>query len=177
VIGLSEVREDANSELEALKNQLKEEQARADEYVSKYKYLLADYDNYRKRVEKESEIRVRSDIEKFLIKLINLRDDYVRAIESAKKSDNPQAIIDGLDSILRNMDSILKEEGVREIEAVGKAFDPNTHEAISFVDSDEYPENTVTAEIRKGYMLSDKVIRPSLVEISKKVSAKHEGGV
>ncbi|MFQ5940754.1 MAG: nucleotide exchange factor GrpE [Nitrososphaerales archaeon] len=165
---------ETETEIEVLKEQLKKKQAEADEYISKYKYLLADYDNYRKRVEKESEIIVRRKIEKFLIKVIALRDDYVRAIETAKSIDSPE-LVDGLESILKNLDRILKEEGVEEIKSIGKIFDPNIHEAISFVDNEEYPENTITGEIRKGYMLSDRVIRPSLVEVSKKTAVESNG--
>lgn len=193
VIGLPETNHDANTEMEMLKEQLKKEQAKAEEYSKeiemlkdqlkelssveeRYKYKLAEIDNYRKQIEKESQIHVKVKIEEFLKKLINLRDDYLRAIETAKKSNGPAVIINGLESILKNLDVILKEEGVREIDAVGKAFDPIMHEAISFVDTNEYPENTVTAEIRKGYMLSDRVIRPSLVEVSKKANTKSEEG-
>lgn len=193
VIGLPETNHDANTEMEMLKEQLKKEQAKAEEYSKeiemlkdqlkelsgveeRYKYKLAEIDNYRKQIEREAQIQVKVKIEEFLKKLINLRDDYLRAIETAKKSNGPAMIINGLESILKNLDVILKEEGVREIDAVGKAFDPSIHEAISFVDTSEYPENTVTAEIRKGYMLSDRVIRPSLVEVSKKANDKSEEG-
>ena len=193
VIGLPETNHDANTEMEMLKEQLKKEQAKAEEYSreiemlkdqlkelsgieERYKYKLAEIDNYRKQIEREAQIHVKVKIEEFLKKLINLRDDYLRAIETAKKSNGPAVIINGLESILKNLDVILKEEGVREIDAVGEAFDPSMHEAISFVDTNEYPENTVTAEIRKGYMLSDRVIRPSLVEVSKKTNAKSEEG-
>lgn len=193
VIGLPETNHDANTEMEMLKEQLKKEQAKAEEYSKeiemlkdqlkelsgveeRYKYKLAEIDNYRKQIEREAQIHVKVKIEEFLKKLINLRDDYLRAIETAKKSNGPAVIINGLESILKNLDVILKEDGVREIDAVGKAFDPSMHEAISFVDTSEYPENTVTAEIRKGYMLSDRVIRPSLVEVSKKANAKSEEG-
>ena len=193
VIGLPETNHDANTEIEMLKDQLKKEQAKAEEYSreiemlkdqlkdlsgveERYKYKLAEIDNYRKQIEREAQIHVKVKIEEFLKKLINLRDDYLRAVETAKKSNGPAVIINGLESILKNLDVILKEEGVREIDAVGEAFDPSMHEAISFVDTNEYPENTVTAEIRKGYMLSDRVIRPSLVEVSKKANAKSEEG-
>lgn len=193
VIGLPETNHDANTEMEMLKEQLKKEQAKAEEYSKeiemlkdqlkelssveeRYKYKLAEIDNYRKQIEKESQIQVKVKIEEFLKKLINLRDDYLRAVETAKKSNGPAVIINGLESILKNLDVILKEEGVREIDAVGKTFNPSMHEAISFVDTNEYPENTVTAEIRKGYMLSDRVIRPSLVEVSKKANTKSEEG-
>lgn len=193
VIGLPETNHDANTEMEMLKEQLKKEQAKAEEYSKeiemlkdqlkelsgveeRYKYKLAEIDNYRKQIERESQIHIKVKIEEFLKKLINLRDDYLRAIETAKKSNGPAVIINGLESILKNLDVILKEEGVREIDAVGKTFDPSMHETISFVDTNEYPENTVTAEIRKGYMLSDRVIRPSLVEVSKKANDKSEEG-
>lgn len=192
MIGLSETDNTTDSEIETLKEQLKKEQALVEEHRKEietlkkqleelsdaeehYKYKLAEIANYRKQIEKESEIRVRREIEKFLVKLINLRDDYLRAIDSAKADNNP-ALVNGLESILKNLDGVLKEEGVKEIDAVGKIFDPNIHEAVSFIDNDEYPENTVTAEIRKGYMLNDRVIRPSLVEVSKKTNVKSNGG-
>ena len=162
-------------ELNKLKEELKKEKQMAEEYLSKYKYLLADYDNYRKRLDKEAEIRVRREVEKFMLKLLDLHDDYIRAIEIVKKSDSTNTIINGLESILKNLDNILNEEGIVEIKALGKSFDPNLHEAVSFVDSVELPENTVTTEIRKGYMLSDRVIRPSLVEVSKRPNVNTGG--
>ena len=173
MIALVETNYDADIEIEMLKEQLKKKQAEAEENLNKYKYLLADYDNYRKSVQRESGIIVRREIEKFLMKLIDLRDDYIRAIQSAKKSDNP--VVGGLQLILKNLDGILKEEGIEEINVVGKTFDPNMHEAISFVPNDEYPENTIITEIRKGYMLSNRVVRPSLVEVSKKTNVKSNG--
>jgi len=173
---LSETDQDnAQLELDKLKDELKKEKERAEEYLSKYKYLLADYDNYRKRLDKEADIRVRREVEKFILKLLALRDDYIRAIEIVKKNDNTNTIINGLEGVLKNLDNILKEEGIVEIDALGKSFDPNMHEAVSFVDSVELPENTVTTEIRKGYMLSDRVIRPSLVEVSKRPNVKSGG--
>lgn len=177
MICLSEADQDNTQldELNKLKEELKRENERAEEYLSKYKYLLADYDNYRKRLDKEAEIRIRREVEKFLLKLLDLRDDYVRAIEVVKKSNNEGTLIRGLESVLKNLDNILKEEGIMEIDALGKSFDPNLHEAVSFVDSIELPENTITNEIRKGYMLSDRVIRPSLVEVSKRPNLKTGG--
>ncbi|NMJ86654.1 MAG: nucleotide exchange factor GrpE [Thaumarchaeota archaeon] len=174
MIDMVETNHDVDTEIGILKEQLKKNEAEAEENLNKYKYLLADYDNYRKSIEKESEIIVRREIEKFVMKMIYLRDDYVRAIEIAKSSDNP-ALVNGLESTLKNLDNILKEEGVNEIEAVGKTLDPNIHEVISFVVNDKYPENIITVEIRKGYMLSDRVIRPSLVEVSKKNDIKSNG--
>jgi molecular chaperone GrpE len=83
------------------------------------------------------------------------------------KSDT--VIVEGLQGILKNFDNLLSSEGVIEIEAAGTPFDPNIHDAISFKYSEDVPENTVTREIRNGYMLNNKVLRPSLVETSKKI--------
>jgi molecular chaperone GrpE len=103
-----------------------------------------------------------------LLKFLNIRDDYLRALSVARQSKSEQGVvIEGLEGILKNIDSLLVSEGVREIEAVGTPFDPNVHDAIAYSARDDLAENTVTAEIRKGYMLNGRVLRPSLVEISK----------
>jgi molecular chaperone GrpE len=103
-----------------------------------------------------------------LLKFLTIRDDYLRALSVARQSKSEQVVvIEGLEGILKNIDSLLASEGVREIEAVGTPFDPNVHDAIAYSARDDLAENTVTAEIRKGYMLNDRVLRPSLVEISK----------
>jgi molecular chaperone GrpE len=103
------------------------------------------------------------------MKFLNIRDDYSRALEIAKQSKSETVVIEGLEAILKNLDSVLKSEGVMEIETIGTPFDPNIHDAISFSYQDNVSENAVTGEIRKGYMLNNKVLRPSLVEISKKI--------
>jgi molecular chaperone GrpE len=105
-----------------------------------------------------------------LLKFLNIRDDYVRALSVTRQSKSEQiVVIEGLEGILKNIDSLLASEGVREIEAIGTPFDPNVHDAIAYSAQDDLAENTVTAEIRKGYMLNSRVLRPSLVEISKKI--------
>lgn len=156
----------SKDEVEMLKSALKE-------YESRYKYLLADYDNYRKRVEREAEYRVRQGIESFVLKLLNLRDDFMRAVDAARKSADKN-VVEGLEGVLKNLDGILRDAGVVEIPAVGKIFNPNMHEAVSFIYNAELPDLTVTSEIRKGYMMNDKVIRPSLVEVSRR--SVQEGG-
>ncbi|RMF31671.1 MAG: nucleotide exchange factor GrpE [Candidatus Nitrosothermus koennekii] len=137
------------------------------DYETKYKYLLADYDNYRKRVEKEAENRIMAEKARLLLKIINLRDDFERALTALEKGKDTNAIMDGLKAILKNIDNILKEEGVDAIEAEGKKFDPNLHEVVSIITNNKLPDYTITNELRKGYMLNNKVIRPSLVEVSR----------
>jgi molecular chaperone GrpE len=159
-----------DSKIRLLEQELEKAKNEAKEYETKYKYLLAEYDNYRKRLEKEAELRVKHGIETFILKLLDLRDDYIRAIDTVKKGNEKSinAIVSGLEGILKKLDNMLKEVGVVEIEALGKIFDPNLHEAVSFTYNSELPDLTVTNEIRKGYMLNDRVIRPSLVEVSRR---------
>jgi molecular chaperone GrpE len=132
------------------------------------RYLMADFDNYRKQMEKQLASKAESIKAELLLKFLNIRDDYIRALSMAKQSkSDKEVVIEGLEGILKNIDSLLASEGVREIEAVGTPFDPSVHDAIAYAERDGLAENTVTAEIRKGYMLNDRVLRPSLVEISK----------
>ncbi len=134
------------------------------------KYLMADFDNYRKQMEKQVASKAESIKAELLLKFLNIRDDYLRALSVARQSKSEQiVVIEGLEGILKNIDSLLASEGVREIEAIGTPFDPNVHDAIAYSARDDLAENTVTAEIRKGYMLNGRVLRPSLVEISKKI--------
>ena len=144
------------------------------DYESKYKYLLADYDNYRKRVEREAELRILEEKARLLLKIINLRDDFARALDAAKSNDS-KALINGLKAILKNIDNLLKEEGVKEIEAKGKKFDPKLHEVVSIINNNKLPDFTITNEVRKGYMLYGKVLRPSLVEVSRRQEDSSEG--
>jgi molecular chaperone GrpE len=141
----------------------------ADNNLNKLRYLMADFDNYRKRMERQVESKINQGKAELILKFVSIHDDLSRAVETAKQGKSEQVVIEGLEGILRNVEALFDAEGVKEIETTGTPFDPNIHDAISFKYDDTVPENTVIAEIRKGYMISDKVLRPSLVEISKKI--------
>ena len=156
-------------ELDSIKEELYKARESSDNNLNKLKYMMADFDNYRKQMEKQMASKIESSRAELLMKFLNIRDDYSRALEIAKQSKSETVVTEGLEAILKNLDSVLKSEGVMEIETIGTPFDPNIHDAISFSYQDNAPENAVTGEIRKGYMLNNKVLRPSLVEISKKI--------
>ena len=156
-------------ELSRLREDLTQAREIADNNLNKLRYMMADFDNYRKQMEKQLSSKVEASKAEILLKFLNIRDDYLRALEMVKQDNSDPVIIEGLHGILKNFDNLLRSEGVIEIESVGTPFDPNIHDAISFQYSDGVPENTVTSEIRKGYMLNNKVLRPSLVETSKKI--------
>jgi molecular chaperone GrpE len=152
-------------EIAELKSQLEKEKQKVVSLEKKIQYLLADFENLKKRTELDVQNRSNSIIDGIMLKFLLIYDDFVRAKEALSKQD---AEIEGLDAILKNMDSFLSELGVRHIDTLGEIFDPKLHEAISIKEDPSLDENTVTAELRKGYILKDRVIRPSLVEISKK---------
>ena len=161
--------EELRKELQSARQELQKAREFSESTLSKMKYLMADLDNYRKQTEKQIAAKSDSIKAELLLKFLNIRDDYVRALSVARQSKSEPVVIQGLEGILKNIDSMLASEDVMEIETVGTPFDPNVHDAIAYSDNDELPENSVTTEIRKGYMLNGRVLRPSLVEISKKI--------
>jgi molecular chaperone GrpE len=160
---------DNKVELFQLREDLRKARDSADDSLNKLRYMVADFDNYRKQTEKQVSYKIEASRAEILLKFLNIRDDYLRALNIIKHDKPDAVIIEGLQGILKNFDNLLSSEGVVEIESVGTPFDPNIHDALNFSYSDRLPENTVTNEIRKGYMYNNKVLRPSLVEISKKI--------
>ena len=151
--------------VDALKTQLKKEKEKVSSYETKIQYLLADFENLKKRSEVDVQTRVGSITDGIVLKFLGIYDDFIRAKDAmSKQGINTQ----GLDAILKNMDTFLAESGVKPIDAVGEIFDPRLHEAISVKEDLTLDDNTITTEFRKGYILKDRVIRPSLVEISKR---------
>jgi molecular chaperone GrpE len=154
-----------NESLNDLKNKLEKEQQRSQDLENKLKYALADFQNLTKKTQSEIDNGINSKISKFMSEFLNIYDDFKRAKEAFAKNEGN---IEGLDSIVKNMESLLEKNQVSAIEALGEIFDPNLHEAISVINDNKLDEGTITKEIRKGYISQNRVIRPTLVEISKK---------
>jgi molecular chaperone GrpE len=156
-------------ELAEVKEMLSNTKELAENNLNKLKYMAADFDNYRKQVERQMNSKIESNRGELLFKFLGVYDDFSRALEMAEQSKSDPLVIEGLRGINKNLKHLLESEQVREIEAVDTPFDPNIHDAISFSFHDDLPESTVTKELRKGYMINDKILRPSLVEVSKKI--------
>ncbi|WP_455277305.1 nucleotide exchange factor GrpE [[Eubacterium] cellulosolvens] len=154
-------------ELDELKKNLKEEQSKSNDYLDKLKYLQAEFENSQKQTEKEIESSVRAEREKLLLEMIEILDELEIAFDSGIKSKSGKAIIKGLELILRKFRDTLKKEGLSEIDAIGKPLDPELHEAVSQVEKNQCPDGTVVEEIKKGYILNGKLLRPSLVCVAK----------
>ena len=141
-------------------------------YEKKLQYLLADFENIKKRTEADIQNRVNDKLAEIMLKFLSIYDDFVRAKDAlAKQKVNTE----GLDAILKNMNSFLSEYGVTPIDALGEIFDPKLHEAIAVKEDSSLDNDTIIAEIRKGYILQNRVIRPSLVEISKNLRNNLDG--
>jgi len=148
---------------------LKEEADKAKEYWEKMLRLQADFDNTRKRLEREKQDFIKFANEGIISELLNILDDLERTAELAQsKHQDLAAFLKGVEMILAHLYEMLKEYGVKPIEAEGKIFDPNLHEALMQAEHKDIPEHTVVEELQKGYMLNDKVIRTTKVKVSKK---------
>ena len=150
---------------EELSKLLDLEKNKTSEYEEKLKHVLADFDNLNRKTKSDIEKGVNSKIDEFVLDFLKIYDDFVRAKEVLSES---KVNSDGLDSILKNMDSLLSKYHVQPIDALGEIFNPNFHEAISIITDSDLDDGTITKEIRKGYISHERVIRPTLVEISKK---------
>lgn len=151
--------------LEELKNLLSKEKQNVVECKDQLKRVLADFQNLERKTFSNIENGVNTKIAQFMIDFLQIYDDFLRAkdVFSTNKIN-----AEGLDSILKNMESLLSKYQVTPINALGEIFDPKLHEAISVVEDDSLDDDTITKEIRKGYISHNMVIRPTLVEISKK---------
>ena len=129
------------------------------------KRSLADYQNLERKTKSDIENGVNIKIDKFMVSFLQIYDDLVRAKNVLV---NEKINVEGLEGILRNMDSLLEQYDIVSINSLGEIFNPNLHEAISVIEDETLDEDTITKEIRKGYISHNRVIRPSIVEISKK---------
>ena len=141
------------------------EKQKVSQYEEKLKHVLADFQNLSRKTQSDIENGVNSKINEFMLDFIKIYDDFIRAKEVISES---KINADGLNSILKNMESLMQKYNVTPIEALGEIFDPNFHEAISIISDPTLDDNTITKEIRKGYISHERIIRPTLVEISKK---------
>jgi molecular chaperone GrpE len=141
------------------------EKQKVSQSEEKLKHVLADFQNLSRKTQSDIENGVNSKINEFMLDFIKIYDDFLRAKEVISES---KINADGLNSILKNMELLMQKYNVTPIEALGEIFNPNYHEAISIISDSTLDDNTITKEIRKGYISHERTIRPTLVEISKK---------
>jgi len=137
------------------------------EREDRYLRLAAEFDNYKKRNARMYENMVQLSREGIIVPILDLVDNFERALDAAEKNSDFDSLKEGTRLIYQQVSDLLKKEGVEAIEAVGQKFDPNLHEAMMQVDSVEYPEGIIAQEMVRGYKMNGKVIRHSKVVVSR----------
>ena len=163
----AEETQESDQDISRMQQELEEARSENSAAADMMLRLAAEMDNYKKRVAKERESLIKFGSQGIVQELLPILDNFERAIESADKLSDFDSFLEGVGMIFKQMYDALERKGVRRIDAVGETFDPNIHEAVVQVASQEYPENIVVEELQKGYMLHDRVIRPSMVAVSK----------
>jgi len=151
--------------IEDLKKQIEEKDQKIDDYYSQMQRLQADFENYKKRNEKDKNEYIKYANEGLILKLIDTYEDLERALESAQKGEN---LKEGVELIFKNLKEVLKKEGLAEIPADGEKFDPFKHEALMTEKNDDYENGEVTETLARGYTLNSKVIKCAMVKVCKK---------
>ena len=160
------------TEAEYLK--LNEEAGKVKDLVDKCLRLQADFENTRKRLEREKQDFVKFANEGIILELLNVLDDLERSVSLAEThKEDFEAFLKGVEMILAHLYEMLKEYGLKPVEAQGKLFDPHYHEALLQVENKNLPEHTVIEELQKGYLLNERVIRTAKVKVSKKVEVQN----
>jgi molecular chaperone GrpE len=129
--------------------------------------LAAEFDNYKKRTAREFEQLVKTANENLILPLVDVLDNFERALDSAKSAKDFDSFHQGIELIYQHLRDLLNKEGLQPIEALGQPFDPHQHEAISQIEDDSHPPETVVHQVQQGYMLGDKLLRASRVVVSR----------
>jgi molecular chaperone GrpE len=151
-----------------LRAKIEQLEADAKEASNRYLRLAADFDNYKKRVRQDQAETIQFANADLIGKLLPVVDNFHRVVESAP-AEVDDAWLKGIKLTLQQLDELLASQGVSPIESVGQPFDPSLHEAIGHEESNEQPEDTVVSEVRRGYRLNDRVVRPALVRVARPV--------
>jgi len=151
------------------------ERKRSEDYLTRLKYLQADVENLKKRFDREAEQIKNCCTERLVIQLLDVVDELELAVKNGEISTSPKSLLEGVEMTLKKLRKVLEQEGVTPIEnPEGKVFDPSRHNAIAAVERDDVECSTVMEEIRKGYMMRGKVIRPSIVKVAIKPSKNNQ---
>jgi molecular chaperone GrpE len=148
---------DSPSEIERLKEELRREH-------DMYLRALADYDNYRRRVERDRSAAARSGKRELILQLLEVLDGFDRALQHM--GDAPSSVSEGLQLLQRKLLNVLEAQGVTPLQSLGETFDPEFHDAIGTVQSEEFKPGTVADEVQRGYRWGDDVLRPARVRVA-----------
>ncbi|MGF7396959.1 nucleotide exchange factor GrpE [Thermoanaerobacterium thermosaccharolyticum] len=164
----NEEKNNDEGEIEELKNKLKQKEEEANEYLEMAQRLKAEFENYRRRTEKEKADLIEYGKEQVILDILPVIDNFERALETQYDDNGENASFkEGINLIYRQFKGILEKMGVKEIESLGQMFDPYKHHAVMQEEAEGKKENEIIEVFQKGYMFNNKVIRPSMVKVAK----------
>ena len=162
-----------NAEVPSLTDQLLEKDEKLHALNDKYLRLAAEFDNYKRRVQRDQQDTIRFANEKLFKDLLPTLDNLERALQSGREQDRIEGLLEGVDLTYKHFLDTLQKMGIKQVTSVGETFDPARHQAVGQVESTTLPENVVVDEYQKGYFLHDRILRPAMVTVAK---AKTEPG-
>jgi molecular chaperone GrpE len=152
--------------LPVLEQQLNAEKRRSEEYLTKLKYLQADFENLKKRCDRQLEDAKNYANERIALELVDVVDELELAVKTGKaNSSETKSLLEGVEMTLKKLRKVLEQEGVSPIECKGQVFDPSKHEAVETIEREGVKGCIVGEEVRKGYLMKNKVLRPSIVKV------------
>ncbi len=161
-------------ETEKLKKEIDAKDKEVKENYDKFLRLNAEFDNFKKRTQREKADSFKYASEKVIRDMIPVIDDLERALQATKNNNKVEDLSKGVEMIVNQIKNILQSIGAKQFNSLGQVFDPNKHEAISKVATAEHEHNTIIEELRKGYMFHDRLLRPAMVVIAENISGKEK---
>ncbi len=156
------------SQILDLEKQLQTEKKRSEDFLTRLKYMQADFENLRHRCDRQIQEVSQYSTERLVIQLLEVVDELEMAVKNAQNANSAQTLTEGVQMTLRRLRKVLEQEGVTPIESVDKPFDPSKHNAVAAEERDDVDGCKVIEEVRKGYMMKEKVVRPSMVKVAVK---------
>ena len=156
-----------NEEVTSLNDQLLEKTEELHALNDKYLRLAAEFDNYKRRVQRDQRDTIRYANEKLFEDLLPTLDNLERALQSGREQAKIEGLLEGVDLTYKHFLDTLQKMGIKQITSVGEVFDPAQHQAVGQVESTTVPENVVVDEYQKGYFLHDRILRPAMVTVAK----------
>jgi len=154
--------------------ELRKKASERDEYYGKWLQVHAEYENTRKRMEKDKHNHIKFANENIISRLFSIVDNFDMALSAMDKAEDKGAVMEGIKLVQKEFHKILDENGVKRIETSGRQFDPNLHEAVLAEETQDHPDGSILEEIRAGYLLNDRLLRPAQVKVAKNAAEEVE---
>ncbi|MGJ7921428.1 nucleotide exchange factor GrpE [Neobacillus sp. LXY-4] len=158
--------QEADQELAEVKSKLAEVEGQLEIAENRYLRLQADFDNFRRRTRLDAEASEKYRAQNLITDLLPALDNFERALAMTAENEQTKSLQQGMEMVYKSLLEAIKKEGVQPIESVGQEFDPHLHQAVMQVEDANFGPNVVVDEFQKGYMLKDRVIRPSMVKVN-----------